>query len=388
MNRRPQTLFASILAALALAASGCRDMVESPTPDDIPALAAVVRTDQWRREPAAAALAKLGSPATPVLVELLGDENAEVRSAAVGGLIALGPPATAAVAIKLGDQRAPRETRRAAFVVLVQLAERSPETIAPVAAAWQEALADEQVTPFDREQGLKILQDIDASRAAAVAGAWLAQADPQLRVAAARTLCKLGQREQDAARALGELLRHEAPQVRREAVLALGQCTGAAEEAARNLAAAMSDGDASVRRCAVVEIAELGNAARAALPQLETRLRDEPQVAVRAASAIRRLDAARYAELHEEVEQALMSAIDLRTRTGSSVSPLDPSARLESQLTVMMAIDLLSAMPESGRRLTTHELAALRGSVAGRGGAAAAQPIRVGPYTISREPRR
>ena len=102
-------------------------------------------------------------------------------------------------------------------------------------------------------------------------GQWMKQArneSPEIRVAAATALGKMGRQTEKAIPPLAVLVRDPDQAVRVHAIRALAEIGPAASETVPTLTALLRDDDASVRRAAAGALGRMGNDARTAVPAL------------------------------------------------------------------------------------------------------------------------
>jgi HEAT repeat protein len=324
-----------------------------PGPDTIPALLAEVRADPNGWE-ALEVLIAVGRPAVPVLLELLHDEDAELRESAIYAFGEFGPAAPEAVPALIGlYSTEPLERRiaiantlaeigsgaRQAIPVLIPALSSSsgamrlaaaqalwriegrPERVVPVLMAVVEADPDGELTspaasPFAERPAASAAKTIgrigpEARRAVPALLMAVCREDIVVCNAAIEALEKIGP---EAKEAIPELVRRLGDRRDAHGVMAthgwsfagswqICQSAGAALagmelEAVSSLIPALGDPDEQVRILAVVVLTHLGSDALPALPALTTALQDS-------SNSVRRLSAEALGELGPAAESAL-----------------------------------------------------------------------------------
>ena len=206
------------------------------------------------RHDAADAIAKIGSPAVPFLIEALKNENRQVRWRAASALGEIGAEAASAVPaliVRLEDED--EYIRRIAAHALGKI---GPEASAAVPTL------------------IKALQDEDRHQ----------------RMVAAYALGKIGTEAVSAVPALINTLQDSNAEIRLNAAMALGRISADAASAVPALIVALQDQDKYVRQSAADALGRFGAKAKTAVPALVSALKDENKyVRLNAASALGRI---------------------------------------------------------------------------------------------------
>jgi HEAT repeat protein len=243
-------------AEVAEAAAGSLAELKDPAsgPWVLPALA---HARPFVRARALRSLRELRLPAglAPAL-ELLGDDEAEVRREAVGVVGWLKPRAALPRLAALARQDPAPEVRRAAVAALGFV--EAPE--AGVLAALRAALEDDAWGV--REEAATTLAKLGWADALPALLRALSDASWQVSLRAARAIGRLRDAAGAAWPALAELLAHPLANVRKEAVIALGELRR--PEALPALERAGQDADPDVRKLARLAIETIGRAAASA----------------------------------------------------------------------------------------------------------------------------
>ena len=247
--------------------------------------------------------------AVPALLSVVGDENANVRLAAVQALGQLSDPrAIDALAEAMRNDTDPRVREAAASAlgeidspraVPALIAALGAERVVAVRAkiAWalgeiEDARAVDVLSTALRDQAVEVrrqavwaLGEIESPAAVPMIITALRDSDPEMRKQAASALGEIG--SADAVTALSAATKDPDAEVRDQAVSALGEIADA--RALPALTAALSDDEVEVRRTAVSAIGSLE--LRSAPPGLIAALRDrDPEVQKGAAEALGNLE--------------------------------------------------------------------------------------------------
>jgi HEAT repeat protein len=219
-----------------------------------PLIEKLTDTDFRVRHDAADAIAKIGSPAVPFLINALKAENQQVRWRAASALADIGAEASAAVPTLLTTLHDQDEyIRRIAAYALGKI---GPEASTAVPELI-EALHD---------------------------------SDRNLRLVAAYALGKIGSAASSATPALIVTLQDTNAEVRWNAAMALGRIGADANTVVPALIAALQDKTKHVRQGAADALGQFGAKAKTAVPALITALKDENKyVRLNAASALGRI---------------------------------------------------------------------------------------------------
>ncbi|MEJ5343928.1 MAG: HEAT repeat domain-containing protein [Chloroflexus sp.] len=253
-----------LLAAELAAESGQVQAIERLL---LPGLRRALKQDHLR-ERVAEALAKLGIPAVPALVQALGDGDADVREAAAAALGRIGDAAAVPALVPvLRDGYA--DVREAAAAALGQIG-------APAVPALVQALGDGDAN-VRRAAAAALGQIGDAAAVPALVRA-LGDGERQVREAAAAALGQIG--DAQAVPALVRALKYGNALVRWAAAAALGKIGAPAVPA---LVRALRDGDWKMRRAAAEALGAIGNTQ--VVPALVEVLGDENWYVRRAAAA-------------------------------------------------------------------------------------------------------
>ncbi|HEY9830549.1 MAG TPA: HEAT repeat domain-containing protein [Stenomitos sp.] len=219
-----------------------------------PLIEKLTDTDFRVRHDAADAIAKIGSPAVPFLIDALKAENQQVRWRAASALADIGAEASAAVPtllITLHDQD--EYIRRIAAYALGKIGPEASTAVPDLI----EALHD---------------------------------SDRNLRLVAAYALGKIGSAASSAVPALIVTLQDTNAEVRWNAAMALGRIGADADTVVPALINALQDKAKHVRQGAVDALGQFGAKAKTAVPALITALKDENKyVRLNAASALGRI---------------------------------------------------------------------------------------------------
>jgi HEAT repeat protein len=279
-----------------------------------------LRREGIRVEPIAAALAQIGRPIAPLLVQALDDPEPRVRR---GAALALGRirPIVSGVEPKLiaglGDPDA--EVQAAYLTAIGELGPRLQGAVDPVrallrddsaairvqaieilarSAARDERLASDLSALVDDPDPRVQRRAIDTLRALGprarpalpVVLAKLRSPEADVRLAAAEWIGSHGEAAAEAVPALIDLLDDPAPELRTTAVQTLGKLGKSAQPAFDRLAAMLAAEPVQVREAAVSTLGNLGLDADVIRPHLARALRDgEPGVRRAALASIQRL---------------------------------------------------------------------------------------------------
>ncbi len=284
--------------------------------DDVELAAAAVR-----------ALPGIGEEAVPLLVTLVGADDASVRAAALIGLLVVGKGTPEAAEAVLGALEDPESAVQLAALRALRRVAADPDDAGARVGKLIGTSDDIEV----RLTAISVVASLGDGAAAAVPAlveALTTAGDARLRSTAARTLGALGATGREAAlpALLAVLADASAPtNVRAASASALGtiDAGGKTKEVARALAACFGGKDRALRKAAAEALGALGSAAvDFLLPALE---HEAPEVRLAAASSLQKIgsDAAAAASA---LEKLLFADGDTKIRRAAAVALVTVSA--------------------------------------------------------------
>ncbi len=287
-----------------IAAARLLNELEPTNPAGVAALIEGIQTEEWRYE-AALALARIGAPSVPPLVQTLNNANPEVRRAVADVLRDIGADSAPAVPVLTNRLRDEEEgVRVAAARALGAIGPAAKDAVPVLLASFSDG-----DFPLRLQAAETIVQIGPSAVPALIAG--LADRDKTRRVWATRAIFQIGPAAKSAVPALRELLADSDPTVRREAARALAaldhdeKVVDILAEAMRDdeyrdwaigalcqcgkagravLVAALKDPDAEVRGETARALGRLGVAARDTVPALIETLKDPDRTVRREAA--------------------------------------------------------------------------------------------------------
>lgn len=245
---------AVLCLSLSLLVSGNSWAQPTPYTQVAPLIEKLTDNDFRVRHDAADAIAKIGSPAVPALIEALKSENKQVRWRAASALGEIGAEASSAVpALTAALQDEDEYIRRIAAYALGKIGLEAASAVPDLIAA---------------------LQDTDRN----------------LRLVAAYALGKIGPEASSAVPNLITALQDTNAEVRLNAATALGRIGAESKTAVPALIVALQDTDKYVRQGAADALGRFGTRAKTAVPALITALQDKNNyVRLNAAAALGRI---------------------------------------------------------------------------------------------------
>jgi HEAT repeat protein len=322
----------------------------------VPALIEALAGETELRESAAAALAKIGKPAVPLLAKALDSENPTVLTGAAQALRDIGPDAKAAaprlvkllgvedavtriaVVEALGSLRDPDSVpalgarvrtdpdfgvRRYAAFALTDLGADAKAAVPDLLDALRQANALSKLDPPPKVPDSDPRSDREnyLNRGVILTG------DPVLNLdlAASHALTAIGP---PAVPGVVDLLSNKDKGLRRGAVFILADMGAGAKAAAPDLAKRLEDEDPEVRQYTAVALGRIGRDASAAVPALRKAFRDPaPGVRVTAAVAVMRIDPQADGALDVVKEALRHKDAEVRLMAVQTLGPLKPTAR-------------------------------------------------------------
>ena len=287
-----------------------------------------VRTYPRKNRYAAQMLGRIGAEArdaSPRLVELLSDPDADVRRSAADALAQIGPAAKKVVPplVKLLEHPTP-DVRSSAAGVLGQFGAEARDASPRLVELVSDPDADV------RRSATNALGQIGpaAKKVVPPLVKLLEHPTPDVRSSAAGVLGQFGAEARDASPRLVELVSDPDVGVRRSAAVALGQIGLAARDAVPQLAEFLSDPDAGVRRSAAVALGRFGPEAKDTAPEL-AELVSDPDADVRrsAANALGQIRPAAKKVVPQLVKLLEHPTPDVRSSAAGVLGQFGPEAR-------------------------------------------------------------
>lgn len=320
----------------------------------VPALIAALKprkgdaNQEMLRAGARLALARIGTPAVPALIEALEDNRdgvAALAGEALGWILPPSKQAVPALRAALQSDRAHAAVYAHSLGQLGHLAHAAipdlTDLLADAESRPEAAVALVRIDPRQAEKAVApLIKDLQAE-------------DEKQRQAAVQALARMGSAARSAAdalvillhdrlltnleiQALGEawtraipglvaLLKDPNAEIRQRAVLALGQCGPAARDALTPLSATLADRDTAVRVGAAQVMQSIGAKASEAVPALIANLQALPmEVRASAATALGHIEAGSKAALRPLLECLLDPEEQVRYAAALSLGRIDP----------------------------------------------------------------
>ena len=353
-------------AALALFQTG---------PTVVPQLVNLLENQDMEVRRAKDALGQIGpaaGEAVPQLIKLLEKQDTEVRLSAAFALRQIGPAAGEAVPqlIKLLEDQ-DKQVRDSAALALGQIGPAAGEAVPQLIKLLEDK--DDQV----RDSAAFALGQIGPAAAHAVLQLikLLEDKDDQVRDSAAFALGQIGPAAGEAVPQLIKLLEDQDKQVRDSAALALGQIGPAAGEAVPQLVKLLENQDTEVRLSTAFALRQIGPAAGEAVPQLiklfddqDDQVRDsaafalakiDPEVLPRESLILELGNASSWgSEIHDLLLQLVCSTYATGMRSQDSAAALEVLWHSEDTIALRWAVRVLPGILKT-TELTTFQLRSL-----------------------------